>query len=158
METGSARVAESLHVEFGKPLHGWIKVCLRSGGSVLEIDASDVPGDSIADLAAALSFLLKGGSEVTVEFNEEPCESEFRFSQKPFELTLTVIQFPDSRRSITSGTGVFEVTGTPLQICVPFWRGLRRLESEISTADYELGWGRPFPVEKMNEIASLIKD
>lgn len=149
-------MAASFHVEFGKPSHGWLKLCLRSGESILEIDASVVPGDSIADLAAAICFLLKGGSKVTVEFNEEPRETEFRLIQKQSGLMLSVFQFPDSRRSRTSGTRVFEVSGTTLEICMAFWRGLRRLESEVSAAEYQLGWGRAFPVAKMSEIASLV--
>jgi hypothetical protein len=150
-------MSATLHVEFEPPASRSILLRIRTADSGLDIWASCVQYDSVADLAGAIAFILKGGSEATVSWNAEPTEYDICFRREGDRLRLTVIQHPDSRRTRSGGTTVLEVVGNPLEICLPFWRALRRLESAMPPAEFEAEWSRRFPREKVSEITTLIK-
>ena len=49
------------------------------------------------------------------------------------------------------------VEGGRLEVCLPFWRALRRLESSMPPGEYEAAWGHRFPDGKMRDIAAMVE-
>ena len=156
--SNSGQINGRIHVEFGKPEHGRLAFTFRGDRHVLDIAASAVPRNSIGDIAGAIALLLKGGSEATVTWNEEPTEHDFRFSADGDGARLTVTRYPNSSRTKGGGVEVLAIEGDRLEICLPFWRALRRLESSMLQTEYLAAWGRPFPEAKVKEITARVEE
>jgi hypothetical protein len=150
-------VNDTLHIEFDRPRNGSMLSRIRAEERNVEIWASYIPYDSIADLAGAVSLVLKGGPEAKVSWNEEPTEFDFNFVVEGEIVRLFVLRFPDSSRAKAKGTEVLRVTGSQFDICLPFWRALRRLESMMPPNEFKAAWGHRFPDAKVREIASLME-
>ena len=145
-----------LRIEFGRPSNGWIHVRINHAEQELEMDASYVPFDSVKNLAEAVSMMLKGGPEAIVTWNEEPTETEFRFTRNGEQVSLAILRFPNSRRSAGNGKCVMELQASALHICTAIWRALRRLQADLPSAEYKVGWGHRFPEEELEEIGQMI--
>jgi len=146
-----------IRVEFDRPAHGWMGLRVQAGQAVLSVSASAVPRDSIGDLAGAICFVLKGGPEAVVVWNEEPAEYEFRLSKEGEDVRLVVQSFAGGGRRRGGGKQVLAVSGGRLEVCRPFWRALRRLQASMPANEYRAAWGHPFPDAKMSELGLLLK-
>lgn len=152
-------IMTEFRVEFEPPRHGWIVMRMSAGAAVLQVAASAVPRDTVADLAGAIALILKGGSEATVLWHEEPGAHEFRFRAVAGGARLDVTQLRDASRTGRDErrAEVIVLSAGPLDLCRPFWRALRRLESAVTPAAYESAWGFPFPSAKLGEVSTLIR-
>jgi hypothetical protein len=144
-----------LRVEFGKPEHGWMAVALTSGDTRFDVHASYTPRDSVSDLASAASLILKGGVEATLVWNEEPNQVDFHFTAEGDEAMLVATRYPDHQRGKRCGQELLRVRGTRADVCLPFWRGLRQLQSKMPSDEYKAAWRHEFPGEKVDEISAL---
>lgn len=145
-----------LDVEFGRPRHGWLPLKMAAEGFTLELTASYLIHDPVEGLASALALRLKGGDEATVSWNEEPTDFEFRFTAVGPDTRLRITRFPDDDRRKGSGVKLFDTTGPTADLCLPFWRALRRLETARPPNEYKAAWGHHFPSAKVAEIKALL--
>lgn len=141
----------------GRPRYGWIDVSLDTEKPILQLKASATPRDSIGDLASAVAQTLKGVPIATVVWNAEPTEYEFAFARDKESAVLTIAQWPDSRRAKGSGKELLSVRGKPTDVCLPFWRALQRLQSQMPGSEYKNAWGHSLPAAKLAELTSLIQ-
>jgi len=116
----------------------------------LSFIASHTPYDSLSDLVAALiTIVLTDTVAISVRWNTEPVEYEFRFATDASDITLTVIQWPDSTRRRENSQSALTVRGSRMEIVLPFWRALRYLESQ-ATSRWE--WQYRFPDRDMRKL------
>jgi len=155
--TKGLQMPDKIHVEFGRPSSGSMLTTLQVGESSLEVWASYIPYDSITELAGALSLIMKGGPEAKVSWNEEPTEYDFVFTARENDAQLDVFTYPDSSRARRGRKKILSFRGTIIDICQPFWRALRRLETSIPLNEYKAAWGHRFPEGKMREVTELVE-
>jgi len=149
--------AAKTHIAFGRPQHGWLPLTLRIDQQQFAIVASAVPNDSITDLAGAIALLLKGGPEVTVFWNEEPVEYRFCFLVDEEDASFALISVRGRSDTMRTDIELLRARGSKVEVCLPFWRALRRLESSMAPDEYKAAWGYRFPSTKVREITSLVK-
>ncbi len=152
-------MSTNFRIEFGYPKHQWIDVTLSTDDvRVISSVASTCPYDSIDNLVCAIMGLLKGLSPSYGYLSEEPAEKEFLFTADGEMVTLTVTQYyRHGRTKSEKCEELFQINGTMLEICMPFWRGLRRLQSTVPSEEYIKEWAA-FPTAKLDEMTQLIQD
>lgn len=134
-----------LTLSFGSPKHGWLDVELRCGETTRHVDASDVPADSIAMLANGLLQLIKGyATEVTVTWFLEPREEVWTLRRTDEVFSL------DAKASFEDSVRVAQ--GSSAEVCLPIWRALRRLQSDVSWQSSEHTWSHPFPSKEVDAL------
>jgi hypothetical protein len=52
---------------------------------------------------------------------------------------------------------VFESQTGRKQMCLTFWRAIRKLQSQLSPEKYAEHWKHPFPFEQVESLTRLIK-
>ena len=120
--------------------------------------ASYQPYDSLRDLIESLSALLSGSQQdVTVKWNCEPEEFDFRMKAEDDRVELLVVRYPNHRRSRGSGRVVFSYRGSKWDVCLPFWKELRDLRIRASTDVFESNWRRKFPQHELQQFTTLIR-
>ena len=81
--------APRLNIIFGEPMHGWLPVVFTAGDFKLDMDASDVPVDPLAQLVDALMKAIKGlKSEVL--WHLEPNGFYFTFEPQKDEYLVRI--------------------------------------------------------------------
>ena len=87
---------------------------------------------------------------------EEPAEYDWRFRTfDPSAATFEVVLYPDGRRA--RGEAVADAWGSPLDVVLPFWRGLRELESRAAEERYRVHWSEPFPHDALARLTERVE-
>ncbi len=133
--------------------HGWLWVVIQAPSFEREFSASDVPQDSITQLAQALLYLLTYQGPATVVWNSEPVEHEFRFVRAGETVHLQVWEFPDSRRATSAGVAIGSVNGSLGRLLEPFVQALQRLGAD---QDFQAHWNRPFPAALLERVTQAL--
>jgi hypothetical protein len=141
---------DRFRVRFELPARGSLPVTLTANGDSLSFLASHTPYDSLSDLVTALiSIVLTDSVDISVRWNTEPVEYEFRFATEGSDISLRVIQWPDWTRVRENSQSALTVRGSQMEIVLPFWRGLRHLESQASS---RWEWQYLFPERDMRKL------
>lgn len=142
----------TLTVEFESPENGWMRLRIAHVDAEFSVVASCTPYDSVGDLVHAICQVAKGLDEVVVRWSVEPGEYDLRFLSESDRTSVTVTSFPAHARVKGTGQLDFQAHGSRLEVCLAFWRALRRLESRITAADFEREWGHPFQTDKLGDL------
>ena len=150
-----------LKVTFEDPRSGGIWIQLHSATQSVEISATYIY-NGFFDLVDALyriygvpGQVVLGRQQETAVWMCEPSGVEMRFSRQEDAVRLDVIWFPDSSRSqFNQPEPEMSVSGNYDEVCLPFWRALRNLQSRFSASEFEEKWRAPFPTQ---ELARLTK-
>ncbi|WP_375765206.1 hypothetical protein NR798_26170 [Archangium gephyra] len=135
-----------LELKFGSPHHGWLGVELADANSSVSLEVSDVPGDSLAMLAAAALDIATGQQEARVVWFLEPAEATWVFQRVGDRVQV---------RAIANGTPpALMVAGSAEEFSLVIWRALRHLESDPAWTHASAArvWSHPFP---HREVAQL---
>lgn len=141
---------------FGRAKNGWLLVELRSGDKLLYFDASYMPTDFVEELTNALLGILHGPGEFAARLNEEPAESEWQFYRIQEAATFCIMQYPNDSRQKNQGEKLIETYGTPLEVVLPFWRGLRELGNRRLKDNYKAHWSAAFPQKKVELLTEMV--
>lgn len=148
-----------MKLQFGKADHGWLLATIEfdDGDGALAFDISYMPYDFVSELVAALSGVLEGPGEYVARICEEPAEHDWRF--RSFEGSAVVFDIVTYRRGRGRDKGevVAEAWGTPLDIVLPLWRGLRELSSRASAEGYRKNWSAPFPADALDRLTERVE-
>ena len=146
-----------MKLQFGKARHGWLPTTLElDDRGVLAFDVSYLPHDFIAELVAALAGVLGGPGEYVARMCEEPTEHDWRFrSFDPSAVAFEVVTYRDGRGG--RGEVVARAWGTPLDIVLPFWRGLRELSERAVAERFRANWSAPFPSEALDRLSERVE-
>jgi hypothetical protein len=148
---------QKLQVSLESPQHGFMSLRLKVGDESFVTVVSHTPYDSLRDLVEALSAVLDSDCEVTVKWNSEPEEYDFRFAALAGYVSLDVIYYVDHRRLSVIGGVVFSFRGSKLEVCLLFWEELRGLRSRTVQDEFDRQWRREFPERELNELTKRIR-
>lgn len=142
---------ETFDFKIGQPAHGWCCITLRSHDKKLEIDASDVPGDSLEMLARAVCLLNEGRNAEAVFFLE-PVEYSMNFSNSKGNTLLEVIdKGPNGFNK--NGQVLFQAKVPTKKVSHRIWKAFKDAQSKFS----ENNWSNPFPSSLVERAGQLIK-
>jgi hypothetical protein len=146
-----------MKLQFGKARHGWLPTTLEvDDDGVLAFDVSHIPYDFVGELVAALSEVLDGPGEYVARICEEPVEHDWRFRAfDPSAIVFEVVTYAYGRAK--KGEVVAKAWGTPLEVVLPLWRGLRELASRASAEGYRSQWSAPFPSDALDRLTERIE-
>jgi hypothetical protein len=148
---------EVLKVRFADVKGGWMSVSLVSYEQSLSFFPTYTPYDSIDELVNVLfDFLSWSESESVVRWNEQPNEFQFVFVNAGEKAEFKVYEISQRVSGLTSEL-VLSVSGSRLQIALPFWRALRDLETNPNH-NYESEWRRSFPSGEMAALTTKVKE
>jgi hypothetical protein len=148
---------QKLSVSLESPQHGFMSLRLKAGGKAFVAVVSHKPYDSLRDLIEALSNALDGDCDVSVKWNGEPDEYDFRLRAQGDFVRLDVIHYPDHRRVAETGSVVFSFRAARPDVCLPFWEELRDLRTRTVQDEFDRQWRREFPERELNELKKRIK-
>jgi hypothetical protein len=146
-----------MKLRFGKAHHGWLPATIEiDGHGPLVFDVSYIPYDFVNELVAALSGVLAGPGEYVARICEEPAEHDWRFrSFDPSAVVFEVVTYAHGRGD--RGQVVAKAWGTPLEIVLPLWRGVRELSSRASAEGYRKNWSAPFPSAALDRLTERVE-
>ena len=150
-----------MKIRFDNLEAGWVDVRVEDDEEVIVSDSfSYTPYDSFGDLIDALFVMspsYRGNHEKTIIFSTEPLEYEVTFSKKSNDIELIISSCPDMKRNFSARKEIYRVAGKYEEICIPFWRALRNLQSKHSKEQLNELWRRPFPFSDLNKLTEKIK-
>jgi hypothetical protein len=149
-------MSETLHVSFNSPQCGWMSFELRAGEQSLIDAVSSAPYDSLRDLIRALSKLLVDDTDLTVKWAYEPDEADFNFKAGGERAELEVKWYKNQLRLEGTGERVFFFEGSRLELCHPFWKALRDIQSDTEVDEFARNWRREFPESDMKRLTEDI--
>lgn len=145
-----------IKLHFGRARHGWLPTTLEVDGETLTFDVSYLPHDFVGELAAALAGVLDRPGEHVARICEEPTEHEWRFrSFDPSAVVFEVMTYRDGRGG--RGEVVARTWGPPLDVVLPFWRGLRELSSRAQAERFRANWSAPFPFDALDRLSERVE-
>jgi len=144
-----------IQVTLSDPEHGWIVLTVRHGEHVVVIDVSDVY-PSLTMLTQALLSLLTLESEQIVTWTCEPTEYDMVFSRNEDTISLDILTFSDSERSVFMQNTVLSVSGGYSDICLPFWRSLRGLQGRFTRDELSERWTEEFPEQALSALTDAL--
>ncbi|HEY0099445.1 MAG TPA: hypothetical protein VGB76_10900 [Pyrinomonadaceae bacterium] len=150
-------MSEKLRVSFNSPQCGWMSFELRAGEQSLIDAVSYTPYDSLHDLIRALSKLLVDDTELTVKWAYNPDELDFNFRASGDEAELEVKWYKNHLRVAGTGERRFFFQGSRLDLCHPFWKALRDIQSDTEVDEFTRNWRREFPEAEMKRLTEEIK-
>jgi hypothetical protein len=124
-----------------------------------------VPNDFLAEMVHALEVFLEGRVGVAL-LHEEPRTQRFVFDKKETTSILRIEEFQDFivayniANTIPSSSKYqlrLEWEDEPKKIAKVFWRGLKNLESRISTDLTLEHWDRGFPAKQLRRLEEKLK-
>ena len=130
-------------VELDLPRHGWMLLQFYAQGKHLAFDGSYI-FDGPLNLIETLLCVAHDELPVRGKWAGEPDALFFDFDRIELSARLSI-----SYDDINEQTSVVEfepIIATRTDICLPFWRALRSLESRIEGTEYQWrDWGPEFP-------------
>ena len=129
---------------------------LRAGEQSLVDAVSSAPYDSLRDLIGALSTLLVEDADLTVKWAYEPDEADFNFTARGERAELEVRWYKNHLRLAGTGERVFFFEGSRLDLCHPFWKALRDIQSDTEVDEFARNWRREFPESEMKRLTEDI--
>jgi hypothetical protein len=145
-----------MKLQFGKADHGWLPATLELDDGPLLFDVSYLPYDFVGELIDALSGVLGAPGEYVARICEEPAEHDWRF--RSFDRSAVVFQvvtYRDGRGG--RGEVEAELWGPPLDIVLPFWRGLRELAGRARAEGFRSHWSGPFPFDALDRLTERVE-
>ncbi|HEX6039307.1 hypothetical protein [Longimicrobium sp.] len=146
-----------MNLRFGRARNGWLPTTLElDGGETLSFYVSYLPYDFVSELVAALAGVLDGPGEHVARICEEPTEHAWRFRAfDPSAVILEIITFHDVRER--RGNVVARAWGSPMDVVLPLWRGLRELASRAGAEGWHKHWSEPFPADALDRLTERIE-
>lgn len=147
-------MAGKLHVVFGDPVAGQVRLTVTHGIEFAEIAASYLY-NGFLELTLALHRLLFTQGESVVTWRSEALETEMRFVRMDESVYLEIDVFTEGRRA-SRGRRLLFASGDYDEICLPFWRSLRTLQGRYSGEDLQRRWPG-FPSNEINKLSAAIE-
>lgn len=136
----------AIRISYAPPSHGWLTLTVSVNEQAVEIDASDVPNNPVEDLLSALE-LAANGVPSSVWWHLEPAGYFMYFTPINGSIHFKIEYVAHSEQA--QGKSVVEISGSPAQILLPFWRFVR----EFQTHEFEephwpvIDWNRILAVK-----------
>ena len=150
----------SMKVRFEEPKYGWIGFCIEEKNEIIiNTYFSYICGCSLSSLLECLQSLKEPKNlEEKVIFYLEPASYEFIFTKEKENISLKILFFENHTRSLLEDEDIklFKV-GSYKEICMPFFRALRELQSHYSQEELDTLWKVSFSYEKLDKFSKFLK-
>jgi len=148
---------DSLQVSLESPQHGFMSLRLSSSTERFVAVVAHEPYNSLTALIDVLSTALGGDCDASVRWNGEPEEYDFILAVHGDSILLTIVRYPDHRRLVETSSIVFSFRGSKLDVCRPFWKELRDLQSRTTQDEFDRQWRREFPEQQLQRLTKQIE-
>ncbi|YCM45564.1 hypothetical protein V2O64_05980 [Verrucomicrobiaceae bacterium 227] len=149
-----------MKLRFGTVKNGWLSAELKSDAGQFGFNISYIPNDFHLELVEALVMMLRASGEWRACSPQEPVEVEWRFCRIQDGGVFTLVEYPGSKRTKGTGKKIYEMTGSPLEIALPLWRGLRELRGrkfkESFATHWRQNWGHAFPDQALDLLSVAV--
>ncbi|MCE9577161.1 MAG: hypothetical protein K8W52_28695 [Deltaproteobacteria bacterium] len=142
-------------LRFGTPKHGWLEIALTGPEGESHDVVSDVPGDSLRDLALAASAVL-GGVDARVTWFLEPDQLVWRFRPDGDRVRISAVSGTARSVATRRPTPIGALAARELALLI--WRALRRLASDPAwqASDPRTAWTHAFPHRDVDDLGALL--
>jgi len=138
--------------------HGWATASISDGNATVEMDVSYL-SDALGDLARAVRGILRGISEVTFSFQQEPGEHRFVVSREDDRVRVTVYRFADTFSQARTGESVMVAECSLRQFANECINCLRLVLDEHGEAGYRQWWkNADFPLQEYRDLLELRRE
>ena len=155
------KIDPRLKLRFETAKNGWLPAELEAGGERFNFDISYTPNDFLLELVEALNHILNSAGEWHACLPQEPVEVEWRFYRIQDAVVFSLVEFPDSKRKKGTGKRIYETSGSPIEIALPLWRGLRELAGrkfkEGFHTHWTQNWSHPFPERALDALSDRLR-
>ncbi len=148
-------VDPALTLRFGTPKHGWLDIAMDGREGESHDVVSDVPGDSLRDLALAASAVLDG-AEARVTWFLEPDELVWRFRPDGDRVRITAVTGTERSVATRRPSPIGAIGARELGLVI--WRALRRLASDPAWQASDPGriWSHAFPHREVDDLGARL--
>jgi hypothetical protein len=129
-----------------------MRLIISADANVATLLASYTPFDTLGEMVDALHGLTTYDDRRLVRLSEEPEICELRFERENGTITLEVCRRASEQHRLCRT--LLKATGSVSEVCLPFWRALRSLQTRFSEEEFELRWKRPFPASGMERLSA----
>ena len=141
-------MADNLQVEISPPKSRWMKLRFSSGSQQFEEDVTTSVYPFLEQLCDAIRVLHDGfiDEKFRLLIGAPECELCLQAAAESSQAVLRINLWPDRKRSVlVPEPSVFRFEGARQDIVSPFVTALRKLRACMSDANFERGYGAPFP-------------
>jgi len=149
------KMAQLFNVEMSPPENCWMMLEFRSGDQYFRQDFATHIHPFMDRLISALRALRTGylDDRMVLFIGAPECELCLQADANSPGAKLRLDIWPNSKRSaFTRAETVFSVVGDREEIIHPFVTDLKALRGRVSDADFERGFGSPFPVAEYERL------
>jgi hypothetical protein len=137
---------------------GWAEATVGIDGSVVQVTASYL-SDALDDLLHSVVNVMRGASEGTFSFEEEPGEYRWHLRRVGVDqLSITITWFDDwSEKRRQPGKIVFEQTCRRRTFAGAVYDSCKRLLERLGPDGYHEKWAEhEFPLDRLRELQELL--
>jgi hypothetical protein len=150
-------MSEKLRVDFSPPEHGWLAINISHGDDVIiSFYRSNCPNDSFSSLVHAITA-VSIGRDALVTWELEPAKIEFHFISKGEDVLFRILEYRHHQRIQGTETTRHEQFYNRYELCLTFWRGIRRLQGAVSEENFLKTWDHPFPTKDVELLTKRIE-
>ena len=148
-------MSSTLKVEFDDPHAGWVGLTIRADTDAITLRISYTPFNTLDEMISAVHGLTTYDDRKSVRLSEEPEVCELRFECNKSTIDLEVCRRASFQHPRCQT--LLKTRGSTLEMCLPFWRALRNLQTRFSDTEFEQRWCRPFPASGMDELTKHLR-
>jgi len=147
-----------MKIDFTNLKFGWINLKIEHN-FVLIIDSEfSYIYNALTDLLDSLFQLITISTvETEVIFFGEPFAYKLFFSKRKNIIQFKIYFIESYSENKKSGELIYEKIDNFKEICIPFWRGLRKIQSKYNQEEFNKLWQRDFSYEKLDNLSKIIK-
>lgn len=140
-----------VHIE--PPTGRWLIITFQTPTAPVQCGPSAILSDPIGDLVAALVVTAQSPAPVHFQWHEEPVLVDGAFHTTAQETRFTLIRSDQTAPPEL----LLAITAPRMVILRPFWRALRRLQSQLDPDAYAAQMGHAFPGPAMHQFTNWMQ-
>jgi len=138
--------------------HGWATACASNGGQHVEMTASYL-SDALGDFARAVRGLMRGLSETTFSFLDEPGEHRIIFKRDEETVHVAVYWFEDESANLHHGRVVLTAECSVGELATTTINCLRKVLDAHGETGYRERWREhDFPMQEYRDLLELRRE
>jgi len=147
-----------MKIDFKNLKFGWINLKIEHNFALIIDSEFSYIYNGLEDLLDSLYQLSIASSiETEVIFLGEPFAYKLFFSKRKDIIQFKIYFIKSYLGNNKSGELIYEKIGNFKEICIPFWRGLRKIQSKYTQEEFNKLWQTEFSYEKLDNLSKIIK-
>jgi len=144
------------HLSYILGEHGWATARFGDGHAEIQTSVSNL-SDALGDMARAARYILKGATDASFSFMDEPGEHRFLISRREDRVEIRVYEFPEPfARTMNNAPIVLKAEASLRAFTNECINVLRHVLDAHGEAGYRERWKRhAFPMAEYRELLDL---